>query len=87
MKTGKCFAPGHRSLGLCILNNSKGYDLKDTILIDFDGVIPKCLNIWNLSSSEQYARGLNLFYAACLFLVSAGLIVHNPVWDLNTVNR
>lgn len=33
-----------------------------------------------ISSSENYAKGLNLFYAGCLILVSFGLIVNNPIW-------
>ncbi|CCN69570.1 LysE family translocator [Vibrio nigripulchritudo] len=34
-----------------------------------------------VSSSERYAKGLNLFYAACLQGVSLGLIIQNPLWS------
>lgn len=33
-----------------------------------------------ISSSPQYAKGLNCFYASCLLLVSFGLIINNPMW-------
>ncbi len=41
------------------------------------------MGVWisKVSSSEQYEKALNVFYAICLIVMSLGLIINNPILD------